>query len=111
MTPPLPHVSHVNPGPDSVQDSDGDGRLGSKDQVQVPNRRNPAQKKSISVDYFVSVEYKDLAGRSPVERLGETIRRAKAQGFGPKGKFHLDPELLRHTLEHQVHWMKNLANP
>src|SRR5262245_9097839 len=109
MTPPTQVVLISNSGPRAVQDSDQNGRLGMKDQVEVMDIRRPAGFKNITIDYFVSVEYKDLANRSPIERLADTIQAAKAQGFGAKGKFRLDPELMTHALEHQVHWFRNLA--
>jgi hypothetical protein len=107
MTPPMKTNVFSSPGPKSVQDQNQDGRLDLKDQVEVQDPRNPSGTKHISVDYFVSVEYRDPADRSPMKRLTDVIERAKAEGFGGKGKFSLDPEVVRFTLQHQVWWIRN----
>src|SRR5262245_10442622 len=107
MSPPLKTVNLPSSGPKSVQDLNQDGTLDLKDQIEVQDPRNPSGTKRISVDDFVSVEYKDPADRSPMKRLTDVIKTAKAEGFGGKGRFRLDPEVVQFTLQHQGWWMRN----
>jgi len=108
MTPPIHKVQP--PVAKSFQDCDQNGRLGLKDQVEVPDPRSPSGTRKITVDYFLSVEYRDPAGRSPAARLGDVIRLVRAQAPGPKGRFVFEPDVVPYALQHQTWWMRNLID-
>src|SRR4029434_1765604 len=103
MTPPIHKVSRIQVAK-SIQDCDQNGKLGLKDQVEVPDPRSQSGTRNITVDYFLSVEYRDPAGRSPAARLGDVIRLARSQA--PKGRFLFEPDVVPFALEHQALWMK-----